>query len=78
MIRTKHLFMNGDGFDIEMNPNGVVQVSFGATHVCMNLEAAMDLRHLLAKFLTEIEVNEAARPVHTPSNVVLLPARKQH
>lgn len=76
MIRTKHLFMNGEGFDIEMNSNGVVQLSLGATHVCMNLDAALDLQYSLARFLAEIEVNEAA-PSGAPPNLFHLPARKR-
>jgi hypothetical protein len=58
MIKFQDAYMNADNFNFEMNQDGVVQLSFGPTHVCMSLDAAFDLQYQLAAFLSDIELDD--------------------
>jgi hypothetical protein len=58
MIKIQDAYMNADSFNFDMNQDGVVQLSFGPTHVCMTLDAAFDLQYQLVAFLSEIELDD--------------------
>lgn len=58
MIRIRDAFLKDDDFHFQVNHQGVVQLSFGPTHICMNLDSAYGLQYRLASFLANIELNE--------------------
>ncbi len=58
MIRIHDAFLDTEDFDFQINRQGIVQLSFGPTHVCMNLDSAYDLQYQLASFLAHLETKE--------------------
>lgn len=58
MIQAKDAFLDGDEFVFQKHENGVVQLSFGATHICLSLDSAYDLQYSLAAFLAQLELKD--------------------
>jgi hypothetical protein len=60
MLHAHDAFLTPDAFDFQMSEGGTVQVSFGPTHICMNLDSAYELQYRLASFLAQIELEDYA------------------
>ena len=58
MVKVQDAFMTTDAFNFQVNEDGIVQISFGPTHVCMSLDSAFDLQYRLAAFLAHVELAE--------------------
>ena len=58
MVHVRDAFLDTEDFDFQINSQGVVQLSFGPTHVCMTLDSAYDMQYRLAAFLAHLEVGE--------------------
>ena len=58
MVQVKDAFLSTDNFNFEFDQKGIVQLSFGPTHVCMTLDSALDLQYRLAAFLSHLEMKD--------------------
>jgi hypothetical protein len=58
MFQAHDAFLTPDAFDFRISDAGAVQVSFGPTHICMNLDSAYELQYRLASFLAQIELED--------------------
>jgi len=58
MIKIRDAYLNTEDYDFQINRQGIVQLSFGPTHVCMSLDSAYDLQYRLAAFLAYLELKE--------------------
>ena len=56
MIRIQDAYLSTEDFDFQINKKGIVQLSFGPTHICMTLDSAHALQYRLAEFLAHQEL----------------------
>jgi hypothetical protein len=58
MIQVQDAHLTTDAFQLKLLSDGIVQLSFGPTHICMTFDAAYDLQFRLAGFLASSELGE--------------------
>lgn len=58
MVSIRDAFHSSGAFDFQVNAQGIVQLSFGPTHICMTLDSAYELQYSLAAFLAELELHD--------------------
>ncbi len=58
MIKVRDAISNSNHFDIQINSNGTVQLSFGPAHICMTLDSTYELQYQLAEVLAGLELQE--------------------
>lgn len=59
MPRPHDAFLTTDAFQLALDANGIVDLSFGPTRVAMTVDSAYDLQYRLAAFLAHLELRDS-------------------